>query len=280
MSNIEKEIKILDINVGQIKKKLESLGAVLKNDGIQKIYVYDLPSIFSRYFDCIMQLSKCSKPYDIDICKNKLKELLVEIDNLITDEQRLTIAKAIGQEQLNSILMIGDPIKLKEVLTTPQIIEIIKTLGINPNKWVRLRETNGKTTITIKHILNQRLQANLGTKMQPVLETEMEVPSINSGNALLEQLGFSFRNYQEKKRTTYILDGTEIDIDSWPLIPPYIEIEGKSDSQINDMVNRLGLVNKEQVSCNTAEVYKKYGIDLYKFRELRFKEKERDMDYR
>ena len=227
-----------------------------------------------------MQLSKCSKPYDIDICKNKLKELLVEIDNLITDEQRLTIAKAIGQEQLNSILMIGDPIKLKEVLTTPQIIEIIKTLGINPNKWVRLRETNGKTTITIKHILNQRLQANLGTKMQPVLETEMEVPSINSGNALLEQLGFSFRNYQEKKRTTYILDGTEIDIDSWPLIPPYIEIEGKSDSQINDMVNRLGLVNKEQVSCNTAEVYKKYGIDLYKFRELRFKEKERDMDYR
>ena len=70
------------------------------------------------------------------------------------------------------------------------IIKIIKQFSINPNKWIRLRETNGKTTITIKHILNEELQAEYGTKMQPVLETEMEVPSIESGNAILEQLGF------------------------------------------------------------------------------------------
>ena len=38
----------------------------------------------------------------------------------------------------------------------------------------------------------------------------MEVPSIESGNTILEQLGFSFRNYQEKKRNTYILDDIEI----------------------------------------------------------------------
>ena len=45
MSKIEKEVKVLDIEIEQLKNKLEGLGAVLKNDGIQKIYVYDLPSI-------------------------------------------------------------------------------------------------------------------------------------------------------------------------------------------------------------------------------------------
>lgn len=278
MSKIEKEIKVLDIETEQLKSKLESLGAILKNDGIQKIYVYDLPSIYSRFYDCMMQLDKCSKPYDIDICKSKLRTLFMEIDNLTTKEQQDSMFNAIGHKHLNDILSIHDINRLKDILSTSDVVKMIKHFGINPNKWVRLRETNGKVTITIKHILNQELQAEYGTKMQPVLETEMEVPSIESGNAILEQLGFSFRNYQEKKRTTYILEGTEVDIDSWPLIPPYLEIEGESDEEIEKIVKRLELSSKETVSCNTAEVYKKYGMDIYQFRELRFNEKDKGIE--
>ncbi|MBF0979636.1 MAG: CYTH domain-containing protein [Clostridiales bacterium] len=278
MSKIEKEIKILDIEIEQLKRKLDILGANLKNDGIQKIYVYDLPSIYARFYDCMMQLDKCSKPYDIEICKNKLKTLFLEIDNLLTKKQQENLFTAIGYKHLKDILSISDINRFKNVLSTSEVIKIIKQFSINPNKWIRLRETNGKTTITIKHILNEELQAEYGTKMQPVLETEMEVPSIESGNAILEQLGFSFRNYQEKKRTTYVLDNTEIDIDSWPLIPPYLEIEGESDEQINKIVQKLELSYKEMVSCNTAEVYKKYGIDIYQFRELRFEEKNKGLE--
>ena len=278
MSKIEKEIKILDIEIEQLKRKLDILGANLKNDGIQKIYVYDLPSIYARFYDCMMQLDKCSKPYDIEICKNKLKTLFLEIDNLLTKKQQENLFTAIGYKHLKDILSISDINRFKNVLSTSEVIKIIKQFSINPNKWIRLRETNGKTTITIKHILNEELQAEYGTKMQPVLETEMEVPSIERGNAILEQLGFSFRNYQEKKRTTYVLDNTEIDIDSWPLIPPYLEIEGESDEQINKIVQKLELSYKEMVSCNTAEVYKKYGIDIYQFRELRFEEKNKGLE--
>ena len=278
MSKIEKEIKILDIEIEQLKRKLDILGANLKNDGIQKIYVYDLPSIYARFYDCMMQLDKCSKPYDIEICKNKLKTLFLEIDNLLTKKQQENLFTAIGYKHLKDILSISDINRFKNVLSTSEVIKIIKQFSINPNKWIRLRETNGKTTITIKHILNEELQAEYGTKMQPVLETEMEVPSIESGNAILEQLGFSFRNYQEKKRTTYVLDNTEIDIDSWPLIPPYLEIEGESDEQINKIVQKLELSYKEMVSCNTAEVYKKYGIDIYQFRALRFEEKNKGLE--
>lgn len=273
MSKIEKEVKILNIEIESLRIKLENLGAVLKNAGIQKIYVYDLPSIYSRFYDCIMQLEKCSRPYDIEICKSKLRILFMEIDNLMTKEQQDGIVNSIGYQHLNDTLAIQDKDILKEILSKQEVVKLVKQFGINPNKWVRLRETNGKTTITIKHILNEELQAEYGTKTQPVLETEMEVPSIESGNAILEQLGFSFRNYQEKKRITYILDGTEIDIDSWPLIPPYLEIEGESDEQVDSIVKKLELSSKEVVSCNTAEIYKKYGIDIYKYRELRFSER-------
>lgn len=188
----------------------------------------------------------------------------MEIDNLTTKEQQDSMFNAIGHKHLN------------DILSTLDVVKTIKQFGINPNKWVRLREINGK--VTIKHILKQELQAEYGTKMQPVLETEMEVPSIESGNAILEQLGFSFRNYQEKKRETYILEGTEIDIDSWPLIPPYLEIEGESDEEIEKIMKRLELSSKEIVSCNTAEVYKKYGMDIYQFRELRFNEKDKGIE--
>ena len=94
MKKIEKEIKVLDINVEQLRKKLEYLRATLKSDGIQKIDVYDLPSIYSRFYDCMMQLEKCSKPYDLEVCKNKLKNLFLEIDNLVTKEQQENIYAA------------------------------------------------------------------------------------------------------------------------------------------------------------------------------------------
>ena len=278
MKKIEKEIKVLDINVEQLRKKLEYLRATLKSDGIQKIYVYDLPSIYSRFYDCMRQLEKCSKPYDLEVCKNKLKNLFLEIDNLVTKEQQENIYAAVGYKYLSDVLSIQDIYKLKEVLTKTEVRSLIKQFGINPNKWVRLRETNGKTTITIKHILNKKFQEKYGTKMQPVLETEMEVPSIESGNSILEQLGFSFRNYQEKNRITYIFNDTEIDIDSWPLIPPYLEIEGESDEQINSILKELDLSDKEMISCNTADVYKKYGIDIYQYRELKFSEQEKELE--
>ena len=66
------------------------------------------------------------------------------------------------------------------------------------------------------------------------------------------------------------MNGVEVDIDSWPLIPTYVEIENDSEKVIFDTVKNLGLEQHEIVSCNTADVYHKYGINLYKYRELRF----------
>lgn len=224
-------------------------------EGLQQIYVYDLPSIYSRFYDCILQLKQIKKTYEFEICRSKLKGILTEIDNLTTTEEQDSIEKNNSTKYLVDILDRTDNENLLARFSDENIVEIIKRYEINPNKWVRVRQTNGKTTITIKHILNPDAQIENQKKIQKVMETEMEVPSIEEANNILEQLGFSFRNYQEKNRATYDVDGVEVDIDSWPLIPTYVEIENDSIELIKNTVEKLGLQEHEIVSCNTADIY-------------------------
>ena len=60
-------------------------------------------------------------------------------------------------------------------------------------------------------------------------------------------------------------------MDSWPLIPPYLEIEGKSKSDIEE-IERLLEIDKSKVTyLNCSDVYKEiYGIDISKIKELKF----------
>ena len=68
-----------------------------------------------------------------------------------------------------------------------------------------------------------------------------------------------------------LLNGVEVDIDSWPLIPPYMEIEGKDKSEVESIENLLE-VDKEKITyLNCSDIYKTiYGIDSSKIKKLKF----------
>ena len=104
-----------------------------------------------------------------------------------------------------------------------------------------------------------------------MLETEIEVPSIKEANNLLEALGYAYKSYQEKERITYILDGYELDIDTWPGIPTYVEIEGSSEEDLEIILNKLGYSMKDTVSCTADQIYEKYGLSMFDKREIKFK---------
>ncbi len=134
---------------------------------------------------------------------------------------------------------------------------------VNPNKWIRLRTNGEKTTLTIKEIVNK-------AKVDGTKEWEIEVSDFEETNNILLQLGFEYRNYQENIRTIYTFKNLEIVIDKWPKIPEYIEIEGESNDEILDFVKKLNLDGNEEVTTeDVASVYKKYGIDIIKIKELR-----------
>lgn len=134
---------------------------------------------------------------------------------------------------------------------------------VQKSKWIRLR-TNGKTTtLTYKDIVSNTID---GTK-----EVEIEVDDFNKTNELLECIGFNSRSYQENKRVQYILNGVEIDIDSWPMIPTYLEIEGNAEKEVIDVVEILGVNKSKLTALNCEDIYREiYGIDIVGMKELKF----------
>lgn len=96
------------------------------------------------------------------------------------------------------------------------------------------------------------------------------MPDFEQANTFLECVGIPHKQYQENIRTQYHLDGVEVDIDEWPLIPAYLEVEGQNEQAVRETIKRLGLQNHRITSKSTHDVYQMYGIDLAKIKDLRF----------
>jgi adenylate cyclase class 2 len=130
------------------------------------------------------------------------------------------------------------------------------------SKWIRLRDTGREVTLTIKQIVHDGID---GTH-----ETEVVVDDFETTNALLGMLGFTPKAYQENRRTSFLLEGAQVELDEWPLIPPYVEIEAGSKDEVVRVAALLGVDASELTGENTTKVYARYGIDLSTIKDLRF----------
>ena len=167
-------------------------------------------------------------------------------------------------------------------INTDEIIQKLETLGAkkvgewlqkryvydtNPkseNAWFRLRTNGIETTLTYKNVEKNTID---GTK-----ELEIIVSDFEKTNDMLKLMGYHHRGYQENKRIRYMLDDIEIDIDSWPLIPTYMEIEGKNEIEINTILEKLNVPEEKITALNCQDIYKDiYNIDIDSIKELSFK---------
>ena len=117
--------------------------------------------------------------------------------------------------------------------------------------------------MTIKEITDKTID---GTK-----ELEIEVSNFENTNKILNELGYIPRNYQENKRITYILDNVEIDIDTWPLIPTYVELEDNNKESIDELIKKLNISKDDITTFDVTSIYEEiYNIDVLKIKDLRF----------
>ncbi|MFB7518050.1 class IV adenylate cyclase [Streptomyces sp. NPDC056144] len=131
-----------------------------------------------------------------------------------------------------------------------------------PGAWVRLRDTGSEVTLCVKEIHSERIDG--------VTETETAVGDFDTTDMLLGKLGYRPKAYQENRRSSWTLGGAAIEIDEWPLIPPYLEIEGDSADHVHATARALGLPLEELTSENTTKVYRRYGIDIEAIPRLTF----------
>lgn len=135
-------------------------------------------------------------------------------------------------------------------------------------RWIRLRTNGEETTLTIKEIHSSKID---GTK-----ELEIVVSDFDKTNEILNKLGYKARTFQENFRIEYNLNGVNIDLDKWPMIPTYMEIEGSSERDVYSVMSILGIEREDVTSKDVNSIYKdNYGIVLNNIGVLQFDENER-----
>ena len=134
---------------------------------------------------------------------------------------------------------------------------------VRENEWLRLRSNGIETTLTYKNVESNEIN---GTK-----ELEIVVSDFEETNQMLNILGYTPKAYQENIRIRYYYEHVEIDIDSWPLIPTYLEMEGSSVEDIKKVEKELGIDETKITNLNCQDIYlQKYNIDIKSIKELKF----------
>ncbi|HEY0907908.1 MAG TPA: CYTH domain-containing protein [Candidatus Paceibacterota bacterium] len=84
---------------------------------------------------------------------------------------------------------------------------------------------------------------------------------------LFEELGLEKYAHQEKDRTSYSLKDWSFDIDQYPKMPAYMEIEGTSEESVLEAIKLLGLEkNQTWAKGERILIQETYGLDWYNMR--------------
>lgn len=116
--------------------------------------------------------------------------------------------------------------------------------GINEQPWyLRVRTTReGKTEITWKSS-----PVMVGNTRQSK-EINVKVSDFEKTKAFFEAVGLVHYAHQEKDRTSWQYQQWQFDLDQYPGMPAYLEIEGSSVGHIAEAIKLLNLQNYESVS--------------------------------
>jgi adenylate cyclase class 2 len=118
-------------------------------------------------------------------------------------------------------------------------------------RFVRLRKTKDGVRLTYK---NHRQDI----KTSEATEIEFTVSDMQSASDLLSELGLVAFRTQEKRRHSFKKGETMIDIDTWPKVPTYVEIEGPDEDKLKETAAALGLDWEKAEYLNAGNLIEKY----------------------
>ncbi len=146
----------------------------------------------------------------------------------------------------------------------------------NRGAWVRLRDEGDKITLTFKQRLGIKIHDSktilysATRNDEGMEEIEIKVEDFEKTAQILTKIGLKEKLYEENRRIRYQLDNIEFDIDFWPQLEPYLEIEAPSWEEIDKAVKLLGLNPADKKIFSTYQIYQLKGIDEKDYQEITF----------
>lgn len=132
--------------------------------------------------------------------------------------------------------------------------------------WVRIRNEADKVTMSYKQLHDRSLH---GTK-----DVTLTIDDYDNAYSFLTAIGLQSKSVQETLRESWELDGVSIEIDTWPWIPSFVELEAKGEKELHRVAGALGLDMKDALhgSVETAyqAVYDVTEAEVDSWPEIRF----------
>jgi len=139
--------------------------------------------------------------------------------------------------------------------------------------WLRLRdEGNGKITLTFKKRLGIKKDTKIIKNDDGMEEVENFVGDFDKTSLMLEKIGLIEKHYAEKKRISWEKDDIKFDIDTYPKIKPFLEIETDSWKKIDEAINLLGLNPDDKKIFSANQIYTLNGIKVKELERITFAE--------
>ncbi len=151
---------------------------------------------------------------------------------------------------------VGAELIKKEFLQKRSTFNLPESSSKHSHSWARVRDECDRVTMSVKTIIPGSIEGQR--------ETELVIGSYEDGVTFLKNTGFNFKSYQETLREKWRLDDVEILIDTWPYLDPIVEIEGKSEADVERVSIKLGFDYKKAIFEGIDYFYNlKYGVEKH-----------------
>lgn len=128
-----------------------------------------------------------------------------------------------------------------------EIFKVSSFTPTKPNQSIRTRQEGKHTTFTIKEATDSYNK-----------EYEINISNQDMMDEILEKIGIAKKYSLEKFREIYIYNNSELVFDHYPALPPYLEIESKTEEELLDLMKKLDLKDSEFSAKDLY--YDLYGI--------------------
>jgi len=119
--------------------------------------------------------------------------------------------------------------------------------------YLRVRDEGGKVTFSAKK------HTSIDGDPHDNKELVVEVSDYATAVKILEQGGLIKTGEQETKRESWLLGDVEIEIDTWPGLDPYVEIEAPDLASLQRTAEALGFDWSKRIVSSVEDIY----MDVY-----------------
>lgn len=135
-------------------------------------------------------------------------------------------------------------------LLQPETLMRRTIFDIDEHSFVRVRDEGNRITMSYKHLDSLSLS---GMK-----EVCLDVNDYDEAINFVKVCGLKPKAVQETLREEWQLGEVELDIDTWPWLPSYVEVEGPSEAAVKDVAAQLGFDMADAIYGSVDEIYKIY----------------------